>query len=165
MAEQHNSRYHGNQQRRPENRDSNPVNWVQINLIKTKEKPLNAELFNSIAKEAAKTIADANDKSNKPTQLRRFYDELVLWETRIQQAGGDQRADKLKEFLPFILMMNAKAAYAEGRNPKLVTSEFVSLLNHTLGEVKKSEDPETLTHCKLFWEAFMGFYKQVRPKD
>ena len=165
MAEQHNSRYYGNQQRYPENRDSQFENWTHINLIKTKEKLLNPELFNSIARDAAKKIADANDKSNKPTQLRRFYDELVLWETRIQQVGRDQQAEKLKEYLPFILMMNAKAAYAEGRNPKLVTKEFVSLLSHTLGEVQKSDAPETLTHCKLFWEAFMGFYKQVRPKD
>jgi CRISPR-associated protein Csm2 len=56
-------------------------------------------------------------------------------------------------------MINAKAAYAEGRKPKLVTTDFVYLMRNTLAQVT---DPETLTHCKLFWEAFMGFYKQER---
>ena len=115
---------------------------------------LNPDLFSDIARKKAQQLA-GDERSNKPTQLRRFYDELVLWETRTSQQPG-----KFAEFLPFIRMMNAKAAYAEGR--KLVNADFVALMRHTLGEVK---DPETLTHCKLFWEAFMGFYKQVRPKD
>ena len=115
-------------------------------------KPISPELFNGIAKEAAKAVADARGHLNKSTQLRRFYDELVLWETR-----ASQQPDKFEEFLPFILMINAKAAYAEGR--KLVDRTFVNLLHHTLGEVK---DAGTLTTCKLFWEAFMGFYKQER---
>jgi CRISPR-associated protein Csm2 len=106
----------------------------------------------SLSKEAAKAVAGADKYRNKATQLRRFYDELVLWETR-----ASQQPDKFDEYLPFILMINAKAAYAEGR--KLVDRTFVNLLHHTLGEVK---DAGTLTTCKLFWEAFMGFYKQER---
>jgi CRISPR-associated protein Csm2 len=116
--------------------------------------PLSPDLFSSTAQEEARRIA-GDERSNKPTQLRRFYDELVLWETRTSQQPG-----KFAEYLPFIRMMNAKAAYAEGR--KLVNPDFVALMSHTLDQVK---DPETLTHCKLFWEAFLGFYKQVRPKD
>jgi len=121
--------------------------------------PLDPDLFNGTAHKLAKCVGLQEDgkprNENKPTQLRRFYDEVVLWETRVSQQPG-----KFAEYLPFIRMMNAKAAYAEGR--KLVNSDFVALMRHTLGEVK---DPQTLTHCKLFWEAFMGFYKQVRPKD
>ena len=115
-------------------------------------KPISPELFNGKAKEAARAVAGADKNQNKSTQLRRFYDELVLWETRVSQQPG-----KFEEFLPFILMINAKAAYAEGR--KLVDRNFVNLIHHTLSEVK---DAETLTICKLFWEAFMGFYKQER---
>lgn len=115
-------------------------------------KPINPELFNSTAKAAAKAVAEADKYRNKATQLRRFYDELVLWETRISQ-----QPDRFGEFLPFILMINAKAAYAEGR--KLVDRTFAGLLHHTLSEVK---DAATLSTCKLFWEAFMGFYKQER---
>ena len=115
-------------------------------------RPLDPELFNGTAREAAQTIARADKYRNKSTQLRRFYDELVLWDTRVNQ----QQA-KFAEFLPFIRMINAKAAYAEGR--KLVDATFVELMHHTLGEVK---DPDSMTACKLFWEAFMGFYKQER---
>lgn len=115
-------------------------------------KPITPELFNGIARDAARAVAGADRVRNKSTQLRRFYDELVLWETR-----SSQKPAKFEEFLPFILMINAKAAYAEGR--KLVDRTFVNLLHHTLAEVK---DADTLSTCKLFWEAFMGFYKQER---
>jgi CRISPR-associated protein Csm2 len=121
-------------------------------------KPLDPELFNTIARDAAKSVAFRDDgkprNENKPTQLRRFYDEIVRWETRV-----NQQPEKFGEYLPFIRMINAKAAYAEGRKPKLVDRTFVDLMQHTLIEVK---DAETMTACKLFWEAFMGFYKQER---
>lgn len=119
--------------------------------------PINAELFSQTAKNMAQAVADADRNRNKSTQLRRFYDELVLWETRVSQAPKEHQADKFNECLPFIRMINAKAAYAEGR--KLVDSTFVGLLHHTLAQVT---DAKALATCKLFWEAFMGFYKQLR---
>lgn len=66
--------------------------------------------------------------------------------------------EKFDEYLPFIRMLNAKAAYARGR--KLVDDNFVGLLNSGLQQVT---NPETLHTFKLFMEAFMGFYKQERP--
>lgn len=117
--------------------------------------PLDAELFNSIAQRAAQAVSTADKNRNKGTQLRRFYDELVLWEMR-----SAQHPDKFDEYLPFIRMLNAKAAYAEGR--KLVDRTFVDLLAHTL---KETTSAQTFTACKLFWEAFMGFYKQERGND
>lgn len=115
------------------------------------------ELFNSIAKEAAQDVARADPYRNKPTQLRRFYDELLLWEARVSQQPRESQAAKFAECLPFVRMLNAKAAYADGR--KLVDRTFVDLMQHTLSEVT---DAQTLTTCKYFWEAFMGFYKQER---
>jgi hypothetical protein len=47
-------------------------------------RPLDPELFNSIAKDAAKKVASAKDRNNS-TQLRRFYDELCLWDLRVTQ--------------------------------------------------------------------------------
>lgn len=149
---------------RPQNRQEEAApQFTHIKLAK----PLDAELFNSKAQQAAQAVSRADAQRNKSTQLRRFYDELVLWETRtnqvISQLQGDEEekkrkaAEKFQEFLPFIRMLNAKVAYAEGR--KLVDRTFVNLMHHTICEVK---DPETLTACKLFWEAFMGFYKQER---
>lgn len=116
---------------------------------------LDPELFNGVAQRAAQAVSTADRNRNKGTQLRRFYDELVLWEMR-----AAQHPDKFDEYLPFIRMLNAKAAYAEGR--KLVDKTFVDLLSHTL---KETTSTQTFTACKLFWEAFMGFYKQERGND
>lgn len=116
------------------------------------EMPLNPELFNSIAQDAAKKVA-VDRRFNNSTQLRRFYDELCLWEMRVTQ-----KPEKFSEYLPYIRMLNAKVAYAESR--KLVDATFAGLLHHTLTEVKSAE---TLAACKLFWEAFTGFYKLERP--
>jgi CRISPR-associated protein Csm2 len=153
------NRQHGHSQNRYSDRSSEDRRpSIDLSGVKLGS-PLDPELFNGTAKRLTVAVGVQDDgkprNENKPTQLRRFYDELVLWETRVSQQPG-----KFAEYLPFIRMMNAKVAYAEGR--KLVNADFVVLMSHTLGQVK---DPETLTHCKLFWEAFMGFYKSVRPKD
>ena len=123
------------------------------------------ELFNNVAYEAAQLVAQTRGgigfrNSNKSTQLRRFYDELVMWDTRVNQAlaGQGTPEQRLKSYLPFIRMMNAKAAYAEGR--KLVNRDFKDLLEACLKQV---EDPATLYHCRIFFEAFMGFYKAEKP--
>ncbi len=116
-----------------------------------------ADLFNEIARQAAQAVAHADQYRNKPSQMRRFYDELLLWETRVSQQPREEQEAKFAEYLPFIRMLNAKAAYAEGR--RLVDRTFVDLMRHTLKEVTS---PQTLTTCKYFWEAFMGFYKQER---
>ncbi len=115
-------------------------------------KEIDPDLFNGIASEAAEAIADTKKELNKPTQLRRFYDEIVMWESK---AGMNQ--DKFPEFLPFIRMINAKVAYALGRS--LVDKNFADLISHGLKQVETYQD---LRHFKLFMEAFMGFYKQER---
>lgn len=113
---------------------------------------VDADLFSTVAQDAAKTLAE-NSKSNKPTQLRRFYDEIVMWDNRVSM-----HPDKFEEYLPFIRMLNAKAAYALGR--KLVDKNYVTLLGHCLKQVN---DDKTMRNFKLFMEAMMGFYKQERP--
>ncbi|MBK1704364.1 type III-A CRISPR-associated protein Csm2 [Halochromatium glycolicum] len=115
---------------------------------------LDPELFNGIAKRCAATIG-ANKKRNKPSQLRRFYDELVMWQTKV---GTDDA--RFQQVRPFILMLNAKAAYAEGR--ELVDKNFVALLERCL---RQAEDARTLGYAKLFFEAFLGFYKEERPGE
>jgi CRISPR-associated protein Csm2 len=127
---------------------------MDIKLTKT-EKKLDPELFNTIAQDWAREIAgnDPKKTDNKPTQLRKFYDELVLWDNKVLM-----HPEKFDDYLPFIRMLNAKAAYAKGR--KLVDDKYVGLLFSGLQQVT---DPETLHTFKLFMEAFMGFYKQERP--
>ncbi len=127
---------------------------MNIKLSKTGDK-LDPELFNTVAQQVAQRIAgdDPRKTDNKPTQLRKFYDEIVLWDNKVLM-----HPEKFDEYLPFIRMLNAKAAYAKGR--KLVDDNFVRLLNNGLQQVI---NPETLHTFKLFMEAFMGFYKQERP--
>lgn len=116
-------------------------------------KPIAANLFDKTAKTEAQKIASGGDRVNKPTQLRKFYDEIVMWEQK-----ASLHPDKFQEYLPFIRMINAKVAYAKGRN--LVDDKFVNLMHDGLRQIESSE---TLRTFKLFMEAFMGFYKQERP--
>ena len=124
--------------------DTNPIRFDKVS----------PDLFSSVAQETAKTIA-ANNGSNKATQLRRFYDEIVMWDNKVVMYQ-----DRFTEYLPFIRMLNAKVAYAQGR--KLVDTNFTKLLSHCLGQVNTPEQMQTF---KLFMEAFMGFYKVERPRD
>ena len=80
---------------------------VAINLTAN---PPHAELFNKEAEDWAKRFHDAPKGKNATTQIRRFYDELVGWQARVN--GSD---DEFKKYEAFIKMLNAKVAYAKGR--------------------------------------------------
>jgi CRISPR-associated protein Csm2 len=118
--------------------------------------PVPAELFGDIAKDKAAAIAEAGaGRKNKSTQLRKFYDELVMWHEKVNQERTPQaKADKYAEIAPFIKMMKAKVAYARGRDH--VDECFEQLFSHL---VSKIDGIDSLKHAKLFMEAFMGFYK------
>jgi CRISPR-associated protein Csm2 len=119
-------------------------------------------LFDTTAMQVAELISKPLDKNgrpdskkNKSTQLRKYYDELCMWDQKIKQSP-----DSYKEYLPLIKMLNAKVAYAKGRD--LVDQNFVDLMRHCLNQV--TEDKKTFETCKRFFEAFMGFYKMYQPK-
>jgi CRISPR-associated protein Csm2 len=139
------------------------VQAAEIDLGRVRFSPapgqaLDADLFSAIAESCARSVGLSGDRArreNKPSQLRKFYDELVMWAERVRA-----EPDKFAEFLPFIRMLNAKVAYAKGRD--LVDVNYEALMNHCLKEVTS---PETLHLCKTFFEAFMGYYKVVRPSD
>lgn len=120
-------------------------------------KELPETLFDVIAQEKARFIKANCRDTNKSTQLRKFYDELVMWYDKVAfEQTADGKADKYKELAPYIKMMNAKVAYAEGRKPALVDSNFREMFTHVIRQINS---PDTLKHAKLFMEAFMGFYK------
>ncbi len=121
----------------------------KINLSK-----IDADLFSKVAKQTADTIGSGRN-TNKPSQLRKFYDEIVMWDTKCEG-----KPKEFSQYLPFIRMINAKVAYARGR--KLVDDNYVKLIEHCLLQVI---DQKTMRNFKIFMEAFMGFYKAVRPKD
>lgn len=141
--------------------------------------PLNkpdSKLFDETAKAVAEALANPklikeigqgknkewkvveDKKANAPTQIRKFYDEVCLW------ADKTQAIESLERNLPFIKMMNAKAAYARGR--ELVDDQFVAWFSSCLGQITTA-DGEGLTKFRNFrtlFEAFVGFYKVARPK-
>jgi len=143
-----------------QNQDTDPSKELEEILKQIDVANPSRDLFDAIAEQAAKTIAESGRRNdcNKSTQLRRFYDEIVMWDQRIRQ-----NKDEYGKFLPLIKMLNAKAAYAAGRKPKLVDEHFVGLLHHGLGQLTP-EQPRIFENFKLFMEAFMGFYKLHGPK-
>ncbi len=132
----------------------------QIVLIPKEDDSLASDLFDRIAEKAAKIVAMENTKNS---QLRRFYDELLRWEDKVNGGNPEDAVARLREHLPFIRMMNAKAAYAQGRGGNLVGASFVALLRSCLAQI--NDDPVALRNCRLFFEAFMGFYKLHGPQD
>ena len=117
--------------------------------FRTEEGRIDPDLFDRTAHGVARRIADCKREMNKSTQLRRFYDELVMWEEKARQ-----NPDRFDDYLPFVRMLKAKSAYAKGRN--LVNWEFVDLMEQTIDFVASADD---LRVTKLFFEAFLGFYK------
>lgn len=116
-----------------------------------------ATLYSDVADQAAQKIAgkDRRSQKNRPSQLRRFYDELVTLQGKVGSS-----AEAFRQQLPFIQMLKAKVAYALGREK--VDVNYQALLRHVVDGVR---DPETLKQAMLFMEAFMAFYKVYRPTD
>ena len=124
---------------------------LNINEIKFGNEK-SAEIFSDIAQRAAKHIK-TNKNLNKTTQLRKFYDELAMWNDRVQLVR-ENKAGKFQELIPFIKMLKAKVAYAEGR--KNVDKNFSDIFNRCIDQIS---NVETLRDAKLFMEAVMGFCK------
>lgn len=109
-------------------------------------------LFDTIAEDAALSFNAAPRGMNSPTQLRRFYDELVGWQERV----ADDEA-KFKQYEAFIRMLNAKVAYAKGR--KLVDGTFEAWFRDC---IKSTTSAKALNHFRLHFEAVLGFLKAIR---
>ena len=123
------------------------MNLQDINL-----KKLSDNIFSDIAEAAAKHISSPNQ--NKASQIRKFYDELAMWDEKIHRNKAEY--DKSA---PFIHMLKAKVAYAKGRGH--VDANFVAIFNHLIDQIS---DPQTLRHAKLFFEAMLGFRKAQENK-
>lgn len=125
-----------------------------ISFYKDKtKKTIDPKLFSTTAEEwAAKIFKSGSGKSNKRTQIRKFYDEVVNYNTRAKSGS----AEDWDNILPYVNMIIAKATYARGRND-LVTEDFVRLMKDCIDQV---QDPKDLDVFANFFEAFMGFYRQ-----
>lgn len=112
------------------------------------------DVFSDIAKKAAEHIIQTGKNTN--TQIRRFYDELVMWNEKVQIGNIQERQSKFKQLEPFIKMMKAKAAYTLGRNH--IDDNFYEIFNRTIDEIKSVD---TLNDAKLFMEAIVGYCRYL----
>ncbi len=126
------------------------MNLQRIQLVQ-----LTPDIFDDIAQEAADYISQSNN-SNKSTQIRKFYDELVMWHEKVFGAELNQREQIYQECAPFIHMLKAKVAYAKGRQH--VDESFEKMFGQCIGQINS---PATLKHAKLFFEAVLGFRKAL----
>ncbi|MBM9536299.1 type III-A CRISPR-associated protein Csm2 [Desulfobulbus alkaliphilus] len=150
MRRQSQSRSHGNQgqQNSSYNQNNSIVDGIYFG------ENIDSNLFADIAQAKAKIIAiEGGGRRNKSSQLRKFFDELVMWHDKVFAHGVD-RVVTYKELAPYIKMLCAKVSYARGRDH--VSEGFEKLFSHVIRAVNS---PETLKQAKLFIEAFMGFYK------
>ncbi|MBO1270820.1 type III-A CRISPR-associated protein Csm2 [Shewanella sp. 4t3-1-2LB] len=119
------------------------------------------ELYNQTAEAVAKALIPNEGTpreykdANKPTQLRRFFDELTLWHQRTRDCSDEQ----FQTILPRIKMMKAKVAYAKGR--KHVDDFFYDVFKKMIDPMSSKQE---LDRAKLFFEAVLGFSKMHNPK-
>ncbi len=134
---------------------------MDLNSIKLNGDTLPTNIFSDVAETAAHTLAyQKNGKIsdvNKSTQLRKFYDELVMWHDKVQRAANPEEA--YQQAAPFIQMLKAKAAYAKGRNH--VDNNFTELFDRIISQI---DNAQSLRHAKLFFEAVMGYRKAYETK-
>lgn len=125
---------------------------------------INPKLFSETAEKWAQKVCESGvetkpDKKtgkgkktlakNKISQIRKFYDDAIKY-------GNDLRnGEDYALILPYLKMLNAKVAYAEGR--KLVTPEFKTFMKLSLDQL--SNDHRDYEVFASFFEAFMGYYK------
>lgn len=128
-----------------------------MNFWKDKRnKLIEPELFSTIAENLAKKVADDGSKTiNKRSQIRKFYDEVLNFSARV---GKD--STEFEKMLPYLKMLNAKAAYAKGRG--LISDSFKNFISDSLKQINDIDDFEVF--LGLF-EAFMGYYRLYRPAD
>jgi len=129
---------------------------MEIKFWKDRDNKLvEPDLFSNVAWELAKDIAkESNDRTNTPTQLRKFYDEIIRFDGIIKT-----KPEEFDQLLPYIKMLNAKAAYAHARESggkPLISQKFKDFISSGLKNVNSKDDFDVLSS---FFEAFMGFYK------
>lgn len=124
---------------------------MDVRFWKDKSKrQIDPELFSARAEALAKKIfEDGSNKINKPTQIRKFYDEVVRFDSIVKSNPAE-----FETMMPYLKMLNAKAAYAMGRD--LVSESFKNFISNSL---KQIHDKDDFTAFAGLLEAFMGYYK------
>lgn len=129
---------------------------MPVNFWEDRDKKIiDPTLFNEQAKQYADDVfAEKDNKRNNPTQLRKFYDEVLSFSNILKSIPTEKQESEFSKLLPYIMMLNSKAAYAQARD--LISQNFKNFISESLKQIKTKEDFEAF--LGLF-EAFMGFYK------
>ena len=125
---------------------------AKIKFADSVDKLEDDKIFSEYAEELAKEIS-TNRNANKRTQIRKFYDELVMWDDKVN-SNSDESERKYAENKALLKMMKAKVAYSKGR--KHIDGKFMEFFNHCMDQVTSARK---LHQFKLFFEAFMGYYR------
>jgi CRISPR-associated protein Csm2 len=126
---------------------------TKIDFWKDREKAIiDPALFSSKAENLAQEFAKDNEQNkgtNKRTQIRKFYDEIVRLDMEAKSREGEWA-----NILPLVHMMTARAAYAKGRN--LISDGFLEFIKNSVSQVNTAKDLSVFAN---FFEALMGFYR------
>lgn len=124
---------------------------MAMQFWKDKQKKLiDPDLFSAIPERLARQVHQEKTRTvNQPTQIRKFFDEVVRFDTIIKA-----NPDEFEATLPYLKMLNAKVAYAMGRD--LVSPGFKELIADGLSQVNDKDDFRAFAGM---FEAFMGYYK------
>lgn len=120
----------------------------KVKFVENLEDLADDKIFSDYPEELAKLVAE-NRNANNRTQIRKFYDELVMWDDKVNLDNTEY--DKYKVLLK---MMKAKIAYSKGR--KHIDERFTMLFNKCMDQINSAQK---LRQFKLFFEAFMGYYR------
>jgi len=119
------------------------------------KKIIKADLFSEQAKKIAEEVfSEKDNKKNNPTQIRKFYDEILRLDGILKTLPVERQVEEFNKLLPYLMMLNSKAAYAEAR--ELVSKKFREFMGKSLSQIRTKDDFDAF--AGLF-EAFMGFYK------
>ena len=131
-------------------------------------KTVKKDLFDTIAKEIAKTFIATDEKGNNiavtSTQLRRIFDEVKRFE-QLLMVSDDQWVKQL----PYIKMIKSKVAYSVARaikksngKDKNVYKNLESFISSGINLIQEKEDYHVFVNL---FEAVYGFYYEMAPKN
>lgn len=140
-----------------------PVNTIpepQTILYFIDGKP-NPRLMDEDAQQLGEALA--NRDNLKPSQLRRYYDDVLTLRSRLDAMArkpGPKREEAFTLLRADFKMLKAKAAYAYGR--QLIRERLLQFFVNHVHSVNSADDFDVF--CRHF-QAVIAFHKFYKPKD
>lgn len=97
------------------------------------------------------------DKDIKPTQLRKFFQEVKKLKTTIKDKGWDKMEADIYQLIP-------RVKYAQGRN--LLPKSMVAFIVKSVETIGNSDDKKTsIENFVKIFEAIIAFHKSTVGKE